>query len=735
MIGMLIWKPHLGTLANSLVVLLVMGWLVFLWSRYRTRYTVRKALLLLAPKLLCTLLVLMALMDPVLREVSPDNDLKIAVINDISTSMGVADDTSGARAKRAGKIANKIERKLGGMASVEVSRFDVDLLKPDDKPAEGTRQTDLGRTIVSLSELGNLSDCKAVVILTDGGDEAVRSERLPPMPIFIVGVGTEPSTWDDLEIGNADIPEEVELDTPFKVSADIVVHSASEAFATKLKTVEVQIEKQVDGVYQPVTSETVDPRQDNGHVTFDLPAEAKEGPHQYRLSIKSVPGEMTDLNNQREFVVDVRAKSINVLLYGNLLDWDFAMVRKELSADSTINLTSVYRKNADVFIVDGARQDGDAVLSQGLPTDEKALGLYTIIIMGSFPANLVKQKSLVALKQYVEDGGNLVLLGGANSFGKGGYYQTAMAPLMPWKPSRMPGIVSGEYPVIMPPEADGHGLSAATAAIMNGVSSSFLSSINNVGEQRSLALSLMNASVGNRIVPVVALQPYGKGQTLGIATDTLWRWARMDGEISSAFHQFWRDTIRYLSGEFEDGRFLTVKWDRKRYRASEQALGDVMVVGRYAEGAIRLKGTLEVAGETSELPIVLKSLSDFQTQVFFPKPGDYKVTLEATLAGEPLDSYERIIRVGSSVSEGSDLTVDHAYLESLATRSGGTYAREDDTDGLLKRLDALLETSGKLQDTPVVRMAPLFNVLPAYIIILMAILLWEWILRRRMNIV
>ncbi|MFT6594085.1 MAG: hypothetical protein ACJAT3_000046, partial [Akkermansiaceae bacterium] len=35
MIGMLIWKPHLGTLANSLVILMVMGWLCLLWSRYR----------------------------------------------------------------------------------------------------------------------------------------------------------------------------------------------------------------------------------------------------------------------------------------------------------------------------------------------------------------------------------------------------------------------------------------------------------------------------------------------------------------------------------------------------------------------------------------------------------------------------------------------------------------------------------------------------------------------------
>ena len=735
MIGMLVWKPHLGTLANSFVMLLVMGWLFLLWIRYRTRYSVRTALLLLAPKLVCALLVLVALMDPVWRDARPNENQKVAVITDISSSMDVPDHTSGSRAERAGKIADKIESELRGIASVDRYQFDVDILKSEDEPAQGTRQTDLGRTIVSISEPGDLSICKAVVLLTDGGDEAVRSERLPQIPVYVVGVGTEPSTWDDLEIGNADIPEEVELDTPFKVSAEIVVHSTSEAFASTVESVDVQIEKRVDGEYRPSLSKAVDPRKNNGRVTFDLPGESKEGAHHYRLAIKGVRGEMTELNNQRDFVVEVREKSINVLLYGNLLDWDFAHVKKELGADPTIRLTSVFRKNADVIVVSGARQDGDAVLAQGLPADEKALGLYTIIVLGSFRAELLKPASLVALKKYVEDGGNLVLLGGAQSFGMGGYYRTAIEPLIPWKQGSEPGITAGIYPVIMPPEADGHGLSAATAAIMKRVGSPTLASINKVGPQRSGALALMNASAGNRILSVVALQQYGKGQTLGIATDTLWRWARRDGEISTAFHQFWRDTIRYLSGDFEDSKFLSVAWDRKRYRVSEKAIGEIMVVGRYAEGAVRVTGTVAYDGETAELPVVLKSLSDFETEVFFPKAGDYTVTLDATLSGEPLDTYERIIRVGSSVSEGSDLAVDHSYLDSLASRSGASYGREDDTEKLLKRLDELLESSSEMRDTPVVRMAPLFNLLPLYIIILMGVLLWEWILRRRMNIV
>ena len=737
MIGMLVWKPHLGTVANSLVILAVMAWLYIMWGRYRKRYTVKKTLMLLAPKLVVTLLVVLALMDPAWRDVKPSDEAqRVAVITDISTSMDVADDGSAARVTRARKIAEDIAGELRGTAGVEQYRFDVDILGSEDEPNEGIRHTDLGRTVVSLSERSDLSDCKAVILVTDGGDEMIQSQRLPPIPIYVLGIGTDPSSWNDLEIRNAEIPEEVELDTPFKVSADIVVHSATGNFAAKAQSVDVQVEKQVAGVYQPLKTVKVEPRSGNSRVEFELSGEETPGVYQYRLTVKGIQGEMTELNNVREFAVDVREKSINVLLYGNMLDWNFALLKRKFGDDPTIKLTTVYRKNAETVIVDGNRQEGDAVFARGFPRDEEILGLYTIIVLGSFPSALISPDSFTALKNYVDGGGNLVMLGGPNSFDKGGYYNTAIAPLLPWKKStKGQGISAGVFPVMVPPEGETHGLSGATATILKGVGSPVFHSVNRVGERRSGAMSLMNASVGSRVVPVVVLQPYGKGQTLGIATDTLWRWGRMDGDIADAGHQFWRDTIRYLSGEIEGGRFLTVKWDRKRYRPSEEALVDIGVVGRYAEGAVHLKGTVEHAGKTENLPIVLKQESDFQTRVFFPKPGEYKIRMEATLAGNPLDTYERTIRIGSSVSEGADLAVDHPFLESLAARSSGSYSREGNTKELLERLDALLLASADLHDTPLVKKAALFGLLPPYIILLMGALLWEWILRRRMNIV
>ena len=738
MIATILWRPHLDTLANSFVVLALMAWLCLLYYRYRSLHTVKRSWLLMVSKILITLLLLIALLDPCWRVIRPsENTQKVVMLSDVSTSMDVEDGESGSRAARARRISEKFDDQLGDWVDFKTWQFDVDMRDPDKKLGKEIRGTDIGRTMVALSQKPDLSDCKAVVMLTDGGDEVVDSKRIPGVPMYIAGVGTDPSTWNDLAIGNADIPAEVEMNTPFKVSADIIARSATGDFSLKTANVVVTVEKMVGSEFRLVKSLTVDLRKQKVHVEIEVPAEEIEGVYKYRFAVKHVEGEITYLNNQRAFRVDVRKKKIYVLLYGYVLDWNYALLRRELDDDPTIRLTALYRKNKDVFLIEGSRQEGDEVFSRGFPTDEEVLKLYKCIILGSFPAEHLSDACFEALKKYVDGGGSVIFLGGPDSFGRGGYDRTPAAPLIPWQISSAEReITTGEYPVTIPPEGAEHGMMSATADILDGVSSPMLYSINHVGPLRSGAISLMNASVGENITAVVALQIYGKGQTLGLATDTLWRWDRMHGKISSAYGQFWRDASRYMSGIFEGGRFLTVKWNSKKYHPSEEAVADIHVAGRYAPGEISLKGTTEHAGKTKELPIdpVRGEGNMFRTKVFFPERGEYVFKLEAMVGAESLDKYERTIRVGSALNEGAELAVDHAFLESLASRTGGYYETENQVDKLIKRLKSKVMESAGPHDFPLVRKPDiLYNRLPVYILLVMLILSAEWILRRRMN--
>ena len=54
---------------------------------------------------------------------------------------------------------------------------------------------------------------------------------------------------------------------------------------------------------------------------------------------------------------------------------------------------------------------------------------------------------------------------------------------------------------------------------------------------------------------------------------------------------------------------------------------------------------------------------------------------------------------------------------------------------MIQRLKNMLMTSADPHDTPLVMDPTLFGVLPVYILLVMGILAWEWVVRRRMNIV
>ena len=750
MIANIIWRPHLDTLAGSLVIAALMFGLYVFWCRYRTRYTAARSSVLMAPKVLFALLLLFALLDPCWRvNKSTEDTVKVGILSDVSSSMDIKDEPGGSRSERAERIVAKFEDTLGDAVEVMNYQFDTDIHDPEATLPADTRNTDLGRTLVAVSEQPDLSACKAAVLVTDGGDQVVASRRIRGVPIYIVGIGTDPETWNDLSIINAETPAEVEINTPFKVAAEIQANSATNDFSPGTDGVEVRVQKLVGEEFQTVKTETVrwdeeasDQAQgDVRKVEFELPAEETEGVQEYRFSVAGVDGELSPLNNQRSFRVDVRKKNIPVLLYGRTLDWNLVLLRKKLDRDPTISLTAVYRKNADVFRIEGFRQDGDDVFARGFPTDAEVLKPYKCVVLGSFRAEFMRDACFEALRKYVEDGGSVVFLGGRESFGQGGYHRTPAAPLIPWEISAAElEIRAGEYPVMVPPEGADHGMTSATAAILENVGSPMFYSLNHVPSLRGGALGLVNASVGRQIMSVVALQPYGKGQTLGVATDTLWRWSRMKGDIGDAYHQFWRDAIRYLAGEYEGGRFLSVKWDRKRYLASEQAIADIRVIGRYAEGEVHVKGTVRnvdqpAADQTEELTVIPGENNTFRTKIFFPRSGEYAITLEATLKGEPLGTYEHTICVGSELNEGAELAVNHRFLEDLAAGSGGYYKPEQEADKLIVRLQAMIEQSADAHDIPLLNNPAIGGILPVFVILAMFILLAEWIIRRRLKMV
>jgi len=491
------------------------------------------------------------------------------------------------------------------------------------------------------------------------------------------------------------------------------------------------------------------------------------GTKKYRVRVETIEGELSELNNARVFAVEIQKSSLPVLLFAQEVGLDFRQIYRELDRDPLVALTALFRISDDRFIVRGSPpKAGDSkseiadskLLSAGFPSSKELLGLYKCVIVGSLPASQWQEEQLQALVEYVRQGGAVVFLGGEHSFGRGGYSGTAIEPLFPWRISDAePELQTGQFTVNVPLSAANHSIVSETSRLITQAGSADLDepgrwpaggtieSMNLCGPLRSGAINLLDASVGNRTVPVVAVQRYGQGQTMAIATNTLWKWTAASEVLGQAYGHFWRQAVRNLS-EWEEGeRFVSVKWDKKGYRPGEQAQATIRVAGRYNPGQLHLKATLApseaglavrrpaeikagVAGQPVPVEAVMGRENTFNAEMVFSERAEYLFEVHAYVGEKLLESYEKTLVVGPRLNEGANLEVDHAFLDNLAVRGGGAYFREADFEKLIEMLRS------RVMDYAVSLEIPLVQDRYIYILIFLIILMLEWTVRRKMNL-
>jgi len=418
------------------------------------------------------------------------------------------------------------------------------------------------------------------------------------------------------------------------------------------------------------------------------------------------------------------------------------MIRKELARDPLIALTTLYRINEDRFIVQEGDQNLSAArlsspksdrqdLEAGFPSEQGVLGLYKCIIVGSLPASQWQQEQLQALVEYVRRGGAAIFLGGQYSFAQGGYSGTVIEPLFPWRISDAgPELQTGQFMVNVPLSAANHSIVSEMSKLIGQAPGAAIESINLPGPLNSGAINLLDAQVRGRTVTVVALQRYGQGQTMAVATNTLWKWTRLSDALKQAYGHLWRQAVRNLSQWEEGQHFLAVQWDQPSYRPGEQAQATIRVAGRYDPGQLHLKATLK-AGEEPK-PVSVKAVmgrdNTFESEMVFSKRAEYLFEAQAYLGEKLLESYEKTLVVGPSLNEGANLEVDHAFLNNLAMRGSGVYFRETDFDRLIETLIS------KVMDYTVSVEIPLTSHKFIYLLIFLGILMLEWTVRRKMNL-
>jgi hypothetical protein len=226
------------------------------------------------------------------------------------------------------------------------------------------------------------------------------------------------------------------------------------------------------------------------------------------------------------------------------------------------------------------------------------------------------------------------------------------------------------------------------------------------------------------VLPVVAVQRYGRGRSMVFAGEASWRWRMLRPSTDRSFEFFWRQSLRWLSSEAPDPVTIAV--------SGETEPGDPVSM----EIEVRDRAFAPVADATVEamlttpgadaqpLPLRPGANSRFVAGVTPETAGLYRIHAEAKRGTTTLGGADRWFFVGGSDREFADPRLNEGFLRRLARESGGKYVRISDASRIVSDLRSTAPHSQEPERRDLWHEPWAFG-------LVIALLSAEWILRRR----
>ena len=404
---------------------------------------------------------------------------------------------------------------------------------------------------------------------------------------------------------------------------------------------------------------------------------AKVGKYVYEVTTPVASDEAVAENNTLSFVLRVIRDKIRVLQVAGQPSWDVRALRGMLKQNPNVDLISFFilRTQDDI-----SQASNDELSLIPFPTHElfeEQLPSFDMIVLQNFdflPYGIAPY--LDNIKDYVKGGGGLVMLGGALSFGAGGYAGTPVADVLPVE--LPPGHVDlGRQVNVEPfsPQLTEQGRvhpitalrfeAADNAAAWKALPQ--LTGVNLVERARKDALVLAVhptlRTAGGSPMPVITAWQTGEGRSLAITTDSLWRWgfvaAAQPGNDGRAYFKLWENAIRWLMDD-PDLRFLRVESDRIEYAPDMPVRLGAHLSDRDYKPKVGGAITIDVvrgsdpatAVKVTRAEITTGDGGDASHELGRMEPGVYRVTARA--------------RVGDRRVEAQDIFLVRAASEELA---------------------------------------------------------------------
>ncbi|MFN9719568.1 MAG: glutamine amidotransferase [Planctomycetota bacterium] len=638
--------------------------------------------------LLCGLLLRPALV----LESTDQSEAILYVLTDASRSMQTTD-VPGGGSRRDALLRTLADADPGLKAIAEKAEIRIrdfsDLPRSVEAPgpvADGS-VTAIGKTLEATSVEIARSRVPALLLLGDGRQAASGALDVDPVAvakqfgraqraIYSVGYGsTEASTTGiDLALEELDVSREVFQGNVLPIRVRL---KASGAQGQNVR-VRVMLENRsgkVDGQSGPM--EAVPLSEENKSVVSIIPQGASEdqlirlqvAPTQagdLKLAVEAdvLPGEVRKTNNRVETIIRVRRGGIRVAY--------FDIPRSEQKWIKKVNDST--RIQLDFYPI----RAGAFLNRNEIPDRFFEPGNYDGYIIGDLPSTAFTGDQLVKLAECVSRGSGLLMTGGHQNYGQGGYAQSPLAPLFPIElPPENQQLTD---PQKMLPSRDGlsHYVLQIASGDQNRTRWEALPPLTGANllrpRDRSLAQILATSEQG---YPLLIAHNVGLARVMVFAGDTTWQWV-MKG-FAEEHARFWRQTILWLTRKETDDEqsvwITATPRDLSPGQVTELAFGarntetgQLISAAQYEVTVTNPKGELQPVAVRAGAGM---SLADYEKTL---EPGDYWARVRATVDGQAIAGIAVTrFHVNARDPELDDSTADYSQLREISFASGGEF--------------------------------------------------------------
>jgi Mg-chelatase subunit ChlD len=246
-----------------------------------------------------------------------------------------------------------------------------------------------------------------MVIVSDGnqtqGDMAVEAYRAKELGVKVSWRTFEADKTAEVRVVGLTLPDDIKVGQPFEVTAEV--------WATEEQTATLALQQdEFPNGLEP--SKTVELREGKNLIKFKSDAK-RAGATTYKLRLSSVVKDTEQKNNMAVMTAPVRGRP-------NVLYVEGGVLREPGSAGYLQK--ALEHENIDVSVRGPT----------GIPSNAKELEKYDLVMVSDVPAHLMGAGQMAALDTYVKGmGGGLIMAGGEDSFGSGGYERTTIENMMP----------------------------------------------------------------------------------------------------------------------------------------------------------------------------------------------------------------------------------------------------------------------------------------------------------------